>query len=218
MRFQHAIFDLDGTLLDTEPVYTHATQQVLDPYGKTFTWELKQRMMGQPSRTAAQLLIETLEIDLTPDQYLTRRQPLVEEGCRKAPEIAGAGTFIETLAARGLGLAIATSSPRQLCQTKLSERAWAGAFGTIVCGDDPQVKRGKPAPDIFIEAARQLGADPAATVVFEDSPTGLAAARAAGMSVVAVVDPRLDRERIGEVDEIVADYSELGPWLARLSA
>lgn len=215
MRYEHAIFDLDGTLLDTEPVYTRVTQQILDPYGKTFTWELKQQMMGQPSRQSAQLLIDALEIDLSAEAYLKMRAPLVEEGCRVAPEIAGGPAFVATLVERGLGVAIATSSPRQLCQAKLAGRDWTAPFGVVVCGDDPQVKRGKPAPDIFLEAARQLGADPQKTVVFEDSPSGLEAARAAGMAVVAVVDPRLDRARIGPTDVTVADYTELGPWLAQ---
>lgn len=216
MSFDFAIFDLDGTLLDTEPVYTAVTQQLLDPYGKTFTWELKQQMMGKEALVSARLLVETLGIDLAPEDYLARRKPLIEEGCRTAPEIAGAPEFVEGLAARGVRMGVATSSSQRLCDMKLGWRPWSRHFEVFVCGDDPAVKRSKPAPDIFLEAARRLGADPARTLAFEDSPSGIEAARAAGMHVVAVVDPRLDRARFADTLQIAGNFVELMPLLERV--
>jgi pseudouridine-5'-monophosphatase len=78
-----------------------------------------------------------------------------------------------------------------------------------VCGDDPRVARAKPAPDIFLAAAQDLGAPPADCLVFEDSPFGVEAARAAGMQVIALPDPAMDRARYAPADAIVAGFGEL---------
>ena len=211
MRFEHVIFDLDGTLLDTEPVYTWATRKVLEPFGKDYSWELKQQMMGRDGHESACILIKALEIDLSPEVYLARREPLVEQASRTAPEIAGAADFLRALSDLGLPLALATSSARRLCAIKLSGRPWSSLFRAVVCGDDPTVARPKPAPDIFLEAARRLGANPATTLVFEDSPAGVAAAAAAGMAVVAIADARTDRSKLAPAIQVVADFGGLDP-------
>ena len=85
-------------------------------------------------------------------------------------------------------------------------RAWMSLFAAVVCGDDPRVKRGKPAPDIFLAAARDLGADPETCLVFEDSPFGVRAALAAGMQVVAMPDPNMDRARYADAHLVVDGF------------
>jgi beta-phosphoglucomutase-like phosphatase (HAD superfamily) len=80
----------------------------------------------------------------------------------------------------------------------------------VVCGDDPRVRNGKPAPDIFLAAAADLGAPPETCVVVEDSPLGVAAAVAAGMRVVGFPDPRMDRARFAAADFVIDGYEELG--------
>jgi len=207
----HVIFDLDGTLLDTEPLYTRATEQVLARFDKTYSWELKRKMMGGRALQSARTLVDALSLPLTPAQYVALREPLVLELCAEASEMPGAAALIESLAARGIPMALGTSSDRHLCDVKLAGRSWANELRVIVCGDDSEVKRSKPAPDMFIETARQLGADPATTVVFEDSPAGVAAGVAAGMRVVAVPDPRVSPDELVGAAVIVGSLDAFGP-------
>jgi pseudouridine-5'-monophosphatase len=124
----------------------------------------------------------------------------------------GAVDLTAALVGHGVPLALATSSSRDMFELKtLRHRAWFGCFSVVVLGDDPRVERGKPAPDIFLVAAEGLGAPPASCVVIEDAPAGVEAARAAGMQVIAVPDPAMDRTRFGDADLVVASLSEIAP-------
>lgn len=191
-----AIFDLDGTLIDTEPCYTQATQEIVARFGREFPWELKAQMMGKPAKVSAQLLVDTLQLPISADEYLAERKPRILELTSQAPDLPGAAALLDALAARGLPIAIATSSQRALAERKLHGRSWGHHMQVVICGDDAEVANPKPAPDIFLEAAARLGAVPADSLVFEDSPTGMEAGVAAGMRLVAVPDTRLDRSRI----------------------
>jgi pseudouridine-5'-monophosphatase len=207
--YSHVIFDLDGVLLDTEKLYTQATQTVVGEFGKTFDWSLKSQMMGRHELEAAALLVDTLELPITPEEYLRRQLPIAEGLFRSAEEIQGAEAFVAALGARGHRLAVGTSSTLRLYQLKTSHLAWFSAFSAVVSGDHPEVKALKPAPDIFLAAARAIGGEPAHCLVVEDSPAGVLAARAAGMSVVAIPDVALEATRFKAADLIVRSYAEL---------
>ena len=90
-------------------------------------------------------------------------------------------------------------------------REWFALFECIVLGDDPAVRRGKPAPDIFVVAAERLHAEPRRCLVFEDAPAGVAAARSAGMSVIAVPDPNMDARAYADADAILTSLDEFDP-------
>jgi pseudouridine-5'-monophosphatase len=92
---------------------------------------------------------------------------------------------------------------------KTAHHHWFEHFSVIVCGDDPRVARLKPAPDVFLVTARELGAQPETCLVFEDSLAGVSAARAAGMQVVALPDPAMDKSRYSEADLVIGGYAEL---------
>lgn len=203
------IFDLDGTLLDTEPLYTDAAQKVLDPFGHTYTLALKKRVMGGDSRRSARLTISEFGLPHTPDEFLRERESHLEALFPDAAEIPGAGEFLRESQGRGLLLGLATGSHRRTCDLKLARRSWKGVFHTVICGDHEELKQGKPAPDIFLLCAEKLGVNPADTIAFEDSRNGIAAARAAGMTVVAVASPYTDESDLGDADIVVADYREL---------
>jgi len=207
--FSHVIFDLDGVLLDTEKLYTQATQAVVGEFGKHFDWTLKSQMMGRDELDAARVLVRELGLPISGEEYLRRQLPIAEALFRVATEIPGAEAFVAGLSERGHVLAVGTSSTRRLYELKTGHHPWFSRFAAVVPGDHPEVRELKPAPDIFLAAARAMRADPSRCLVIEDSPAGVSAGRAAGMSVVAIPDAALLDERFSHADLIVRSYSEL---------
>ena len=211
-RSRFAIFDLDGVLLDTEPLYTNATAQVAARFGKVYDWSVKRDCIGRGTLEAARIIVDALALPLSPEALVVERERVLTELVARAPAIAGAESFTRALAERGVPLAIATSTEAPLFAIKAARhRDWLSIFRAAVCGDDPRVARSKPAPDIFLAAAQDLGAPPAECLVFEDSPFGVEAARAAGMQVIALPDPAMDRARYTNADVVVAGFAALRP-------
>jgi len=208
----HVIFDMDGLLLDTEGFYTEATQRIVARYGKVFDWSIKANMVGRSSLAAARYLVETLELPLTAEAYLQDRRSLLEARFPEAEPMPGARRLTDHLHNHGVPMAVASSSDQGFFALKTQRhRDWFACFEAVVLGDDPALAHGKPAPDIFLLAAARLGAEPDRCLVFEDAPSGVAAARAAGMQVVAVPDPAMDRARYGEADLVLDSLDELEP-------
>jgi len=204
------IYDLDGVLLDTEPIYTEVTQTIVGRWGKVFDWSVKSNMIGRRSIDAARYLVERLDLPISAEEYLELRQAGLDEGFSRAPAIAGAERFSRALEARGLRQGIATSSERRQFELKSSSHTeWFSIFRTAVTGDDARVGSGKPAPDIFLVAAAELQASPESCLVFEDSPSGVQAAVAAGMRVVAIPDPRMDVTRYEDADLVVGGFDAI---------
>lgn len=206
-----ALFDLDGLLLDTETIYTEVTQQIVGRFGKVFDWSIKSNMIGRPSRDSACYLVEALDLPIGPDTYLQERNALLREAFPTCRALPGAETLVTHLSSHGIPIAVATSSTRDLFELKTGHHRWFSLFDAVVTSDDPAVKRGKPAPDIFLRAAHLLRARPALTLVFEDAPSGLDAARAAGMRTVVVPDVNMDRSRYAGADLILDSLADFSP-------
>ena len=208
----HVIYDLDGVLLDTEPFYTIATQEIVSEFGKTFDWSIKAKMIGRRSIESAKYLVETLELPIPAEEYLARRQVRLEKLFPTARAKAGAEAFTRSLDSLGVRQAVGTSSEQRLLDLKITRHAeWFEIFRVRVTGDDPRVVAGKPHPDIFLVAANEMGAAPEDCVVFEDSPAGVEAARVAGMQVVALPDPSMAESEFRDADLVVSGFGEIAP-------
>jgi len=211
-KITHVIFDNDGLLLDTEPFYTEAHGEVVARYGKTFDWSIKSKIIGLRAEDSAQICINALDIPLTVSEYLEARKAKLEELFPRSEPLPGAVRLTRWFAERGIPQAVATSAERYHFDLKtLRHRDWYALFNCIVTGDDPEVRQGKPAPDIFLLAARRMNADPEHCLVFEDSPAGIASARAAGMYAVAVPDPHMDHGVYGNAHEILRSLEDFDP-------
>ncbi|MCK9487278.1 MAG: HAD-IA family hydrolase [Dehalococcoidia bacterium] len=184
----HVIFDLDGTLLDTEPFYIQTTASIFARHGMTLSPEVRALMIGRPTRIAVPMMLEHTGLPMTFEEFVSERERLLAELFPLAQPMAGARELTDHLREHGVPQAIATSSTREtLAQKVSSQPEWFARFDAVLCSED--VRHGKPAPDIFLETARRLDAPPSQCLVFEDAPAGVEGALAAGMQVVAVPEP-----------------------------
>lgn len=180
------VFDLDGTLVDSEPNYYEAGRRTLAAYGvPDFSWVEHERYVGISTR-------ETIADWRKRYGLSAPVEELLEVKNRHYLKLAGASTpvypqmraFVELLAAEGVPMAVASGSSPEAIGSILAGTGLDRYLRTVVPADE--VARGKPAPDIFLEAARRLGADPADCVVVEDAAPGASAAHAAGMRCIAI--------------------------------
>ncbi len=206
------IYDMDGLLLDTEGIYTEVTQQIVGEYGKVFDWSVKEKIIGRRSIQAAEIIVESLDLPISPQDYLDSRKDVLLEKFKDTEALPGAKEMTTHFFKLGIPQAIATSSSSPMFEAKFEKhKKWFSQFTQIVRGDDPELKEGKPAPDIFLLAAKRLGVDPAECLVFEDAPTGTEAALAAGMSVVVVPDPNMDHYNYKNASQIISSLKDFDP-------
>ncbi len=211
-KITHVIYDVDGLLLDTERFYTQAYRIIAARYGKVYDWSLKSKTIGMKSMDSARIITKALDLPLTAEQWLETRKSLLEELFPKAEPLPGAVRITRHFHMSRVPQAVATSSDRRYFNLKTSRhKEWFGIFDCVVSGDDAGIGEGKPAPDIFLLASSRLGAKPERCLVFEDAPAGVQAAKAAGMPVVAVPDPMLDRGKLGGADLVLSSLEEFDP-------
>lgn len=211
-KITHIIYDMDGVLLDTEPFYTQVTQQIVQVYGKQFDWTVKSQMIGRQVLDAASILVEKLNLPITPEAYLLERDQKLAALFPNAEPLPGAMALTQHFKKQGIPQAVATSSHQPDFALKTSRhQAWFEIFDCIIMGDNPAIKQGKPAPDIFLLAADCLQVSPNQCLVFEDSPAGIKAAKAAGMFTVAVPDAMLDKSLVKLADQILTGLTEFSP-------
>jgi HAD superfamily hydrolase (TIGR01509 family) len=178
------VFDLDGVLLDSEQAWDAAREQLARERGGRWHATAQRDMMGMSSPEWSRYMHETIGLPEPPEEIsreVVRR--LSELYRRRLPVVAGAKAAVERLARRW-PLGLASSSNRELIDLALELLGVRHLFRTTVSSEE--VPRGKPAPDVYLEAARRLEVDPARAAAVEDSHNGILAAKAAGMRVVAI--------------------------------
>jgi len=206
------IYDMDGLLLDTEGIYTEVTQQIVGEYGKVFDWSVKEKIIGRRSIQAAEIIVESLDLPISPQDYLDSRKDVLLEKFKDTEALPGAKEMTTHFSKLGISQALATSSSSPMFEAKFEKhKKWFSQFAQIVRGDDPELKEGKPAPDIFLLTANRVGVDPEECLVFEDAPTGTEAALAAGMSVVVVPDPNMDHCHYKNASQIISSLKDFDP-------
>ena len=178
------VFDLDGVLIDSEQVWDEARRQFVMERGGRWHDRAQQEMMGMSSVEWSRYVHDELGVDLAPQRISEEVVQRLEDLYRKRlPLVRGAHAAVERLAARW-PLALASSSNRELIDLVLEIGGLASYFRATVSSEE--VDRGKPAPDVYIEAARRLSVSPRRCVAIEDSQNGILSAAAAGMRVIAI--------------------------------
>jgi HAD superfamily hydrolase (TIGR01509 family) len=197
------LWDMDGTLVDTEPYWIQSEHEVVAKHGGTWSDELAMNVVGFDLLDAGRYIREHSGIDLEPadivEQLLDRVVRRVEEAVPWRP---GAVELLTDLRDHGVRCALVTMSYRRFVDPILAGLP-AGAFEAVVTGDG--VTQGKPHPEPYLKAAALLGVDPARTLAIEDSNTGTRSAEAAGCTVLVVPNhvPVLEGERRVFVDSLV---------------
>jgi len=199
------VFDNDGLLLDTEHAWTRAESELFRRHGATFTFEHKRDLIGSSHAIAAGKIEAMLGQPGRGFALMEELHALVmAEGRHDVEPRPGAVALVDALNEAGIPIAVASNSPRAFLDLVLETSGMARRFAVTVAGDE--VANPKPAPDIYLEACRRLGADPAASVGLEDSPTGAAAAKAAGLTVIGV--PYLAELEIPQADLVAGSLAD----------
>ncbi|CAM8911266.1 hypothetical protein QQ045_031214 [Rhodiola kirilowii] len=216
-QITHVIFDMDGLLLDTEKYCTEAQKIILARYNKAFDWSVKVKMLGKKAIEAATVFVEEtgLADKLTPEGYLVERESMLRQMFLNTETMPGAFRLVKHLYKNGVPICVATGSHKSHFELKTKRHAeMFSLMHHVVLVDDPEVKQGKPAPDIFLIAAKRFEngpINPSKILVFEDAPAGVGAAKSAGMSVVMVPDPRLDLSYSEGADQVISSLLDFKP-------
>jgi HAD superfamily hydrolase (TIGR01509 family) len=209
------IFDLDGVLVESEALWARAREQIVRERGGTWPRAAARAMMGMSAPEWSRYMREELGVPMCPEQIvrevLERLEGLYR---RQLPLIAGAREAVSALAGR-FKLGVASSANRPLIELVLDLAGIRGAFTTTVSAEE--VAHGKPAPDVYLEAARRLAAPPPRCAAVEDSTNGLLAAAAAGMLVIALPNRQFppSAQALASADTVLERLDELRPPLVR---
>jgi HAD superfamily hydrolase (TIGR01509 family) len=207
------IFDLDGVLVDSELTWDEARRQLAEETGGRWHADATREMMGMSSIEWSRYMHDRIGVPMSPeeisDAVVERIAALYRE---RLPLLSGAVESVRALAERW-PLAVASSSNRPVIDLVLELAGIAEAFAVTVSSEE--VEKGKPAPDVYLEAARRLRVDPESCVAIEDSANGIRAAHTAGMAVIAIPNRDLppDPKSQGLAARVLTSLEELTPEL-----
>jgi HAD superfamily hydrolase (TIGR01509 family) len=203
------VLDLDGLLLDTEQLWDEVRETLARERGGEWSERAQSDMMGMSSPEWSRYMHDMVGLAESPDEIAEEVVRRMAERYREhLPLLPGAREAVERLAPRW-PLGLASSSNRPLIDLALEIGGLAPFFSATVSSEE--VERGKPAPDVYLEAARQLGVDPARAAAVEDSRSGIRSAHAAGMRVIAIPNAHYppDAETLELADSVLSSLEEL---------
>ncbi|HYZ53165.1 MAG TPA: HAD family phosphatase [Streptosporangiaceae bacterium] len=186
------VFDLDGVLIDSEPVWEQVRRELVAEYGGHWAPDAQRRLMGMSTQEWSRYLSRDLGVGLPPERVAALViERMADAYARRLPLMPDAAGTVRRLAARW-PLGLASSSPPVLIETVLNSVSISSLFAATVSTEE--VARGKPAPDVYLTAAARLGVQPTRCAAVEDSSNGLRSAASAGLRVIAVPHPRYPPE------------------------
>lgn len=207
------MFDLDGVLIDSEPVWEEVRRGLVAEHGGHWAADAQQRLMGMSTPEWAGYLSEDLGVGLPPEEVARLViQRMAERYEQHLPLMPGAAGAVRRMAERW-PLGLASSSPAALIETVLTAASIKPLFVTATSTE--QVAHGKPAPDVYLTVASRLGVPPGQAVAVEDSSNGLRSAAAAALHVVAVPHPRYPPapDALARAEAVLGSLAELTPEL-----
>lgn len=210
----HVVLDLDGTLIDTEPIYAEIYAALCRKYGKVFTEVHYQRLLGRPTIYSLESMIDEFEIPVSHEEFRQQFDVLAEYALGKIDLMPGAVRLIEHFHAHHIPMAIATNSTLRSTQQKLHSLGHLMSYiSHIVTVDD--VQHGKPSPDIYQLACSKFPSSPKPEncLAFEDSAHGLHAAIAANMQCVMIPDEKMDESEKKLATLVIKSLEEFKPEL-----
>lgn len=201
------VFDLDGLIFNTEALFFRVASEMLRDRGKEFTTEIMRAMIGRQPRESGLTMKLMSGLDDEPEALMAeakrRFEGLIDSAVHPMP---GLIALLGHLNVRGLPLAVGTSSGRAYAERLLKGHRLRDRFEFVLCRED--VRRHKPDPEIYRTAAERFGLEPAEVLVLEDTPTGLAAAKAAGAFAVGVPHDHSPASDLAEADLIVGSLED----------
>jgi HAD superfamily hydrolase (TIGR01509 family) len=210
------VFDLDGVLVDSEQVWDEVRERLTRDWGGTYTAQAQRAMMGMSSTEWSRYMHDELGLEQPPaeiDAEVVRR--MLARYRDELPLLPGATEAVRRLHRGGLRLAVASSSNRPLIEAVLAAAGLEELFAVVVSSEE--VARGKPAPDVYLEAARLLGVSPGRCTAVEDSANGIRAAHSAGMRVLALPNAHYPppADALALASAVLGSLSELTVDVAR---
>lgn len=202
------ILDLDGTLLNTDGVIGEVLKVFLDKHGKQWDGREGPKIVGKTPFEAASAIVEDYGLPCSTSEFLSGISPFFSDQWCNIKALPGANRLIKHLRNHGVPMALASNSPRESIEAKISYHdGWKNSFSVILGGDE--VRTGKPFPEIFLEAAKRLNVDHSSCLVIEDSLPGVAAGKAAGMEVIAVPSLPKQSHLYTAADEVINSLLDL---------
>lgn len=214
-RFDAVLFDLDGVLADSEPMWNDIDAAMLGHYGVTYRGEHKASVLGKSFPIALQFYKDTFNVRAEIEEMALRRSEIaLDFYAKQIPMYPSAPRVLNALRELDLKLSLATSSVGSIVTPFLERNDIKKYFDALTFGEE--VENGKPHPDIYLKAAAKVGVEPARCLVVEDALSGIQAGKSAGMTVIAIPDARFVDVAFypGKADVIIGELGELTDWIA----
>jgi HAD superfamily hydrolase (TIGR01509 family) len=214
MSIKSVIFDMDGVIIDSEPEHLKVNEKMLGEFHINVSEEEKVKFVGTTTREIWKMLKQKYEIPYSLDELVNMDRDIYLDGLRSKDSIKpieGVDKLIIKLNEKKLKVGVASSSSLNIINITISSLGLDKYFGYLTGGDE--VENSKPAPDIFLKAAKRMKSSPEECIVIEDSKNGVCAAKSAGMYCVGFKNPHSGNQDISKADIIIEKFNSLYPIL-----